>query len=175
MIALRLLKRAIGGRFPVLHDELEFFDGRAQDRPRGHDYRPLDEILQFPNIARPMVRCKHPFKKSISKVCWPTFRSSSAIRPSDQRCLPLPGKAFPGPSRNSRCQRCNTLGFTSNARAASAIHTPCSSRRTAANLNSFVNCLREGTEASCGYHSRLRVDFAASLYPDYAYQSRTIS
>jgi hypothetical protein len=45
--------------------------------------------------------------------------------------------------RNSRRQRCSTLGFTSNARAASVIDTPCSSRRTTANLNSFVNFLRD--------------------------------
>ncbi len=30
------------------------------------------------------MRCKHPFKKSISSACWPTLRSNSAIRPSDQ-------------------------------------------------------------------------------------------
>src|SRR5215471_5349228 len=89
------------------------------------------------------MRCKQPFKKSISRACWPTFRSNSAICPSDQRCFPLPGNALPGPCRNSRRQRCNTFGFTSNARATSAIETPCSSRRTAASLNSFVNCLRD--------------------------------
>jgi hypothetical protein len=32
---------------------------------------------------------------------------------------------------------------TCSIRAASAIETPCSNRRTAANLNSFVNCLRD--------------------------------
>src|SRR6185369_11933062 len=89
------------------------------------------------------MRCKHPFKKSISRACWPTFRSNSAIRPSDQRGLPLPGKTLPAPSRNSRRHRCKTLGPTSSARAASAIDTPCSSRRTAASLNSLVNCLRD--------------------------------
>src|SRR4051794_4787381 len=67
------------------------------------------------------TRCKHPFKKSISSACWPILRSSSAILPSDHRCVPLPGKAFPGPCRNSRRQRCRTLGLTSNARAASVI------------------------------------------------------
>ncbi len=35
------------------------------------------------------------------------------------------------------------VGFTSDARAASAIEIPCSSRRTAAGLHSFVNCLRD--------------------------------
>src|ERR1051326_8008279 len=70
------------------------------------------------------MRCKHPFKKSISSACWPTLRSNSAIRPSDQRCFPLPGKALPGPWRNSRRQRCNTFALTSKARAASPIGTP---------------------------------------------------
>ena len=70
------------------------------------------------------MRCKHPFKKSISSACWPTFRSSSATRPSDQRCFPLPGNALPGPWRNSRRQRCSTFGFTSNARATSADRYP---------------------------------------------------
>src|SRR6266702_2579550 len=79
----------------------------------------------------------------ISSACSPTLRSNSAIRPSDQRCFPFPGNTLPGPCRNSRRQRCNTLGFTSNARAASPIDTPCSSRRTAASLNSLVNCLRD--------------------------------
>ena len=54
----------------------------------------------------------------------------------------FPGNALPGPCRNSRRQRCSTLGLTSNARAASPIDIPCSSRRTAASLNSLVNCLR---------------------------------
>src|ERR1019366_775791 len=88
------------------------------------------------------MRCKHPFKKSISSACWPILRSNSAMRPSAQRCLPAPGNALPGPIRNSRRQRCSTLGLTSNARAASPIETPCSSRRTAASLNSLVNNLR---------------------------------
>jgi len=68
---------------------------------------------------------------------------AAAIRPSDQRCFPLPGNALPGPRRSSRRQRCSTFGFTSNARATSPRDTPCSSRRTAAGLNSFVNCLRD--------------------------------
>src|SRR5271154_3820655 len=87
------------------------------------------------------MRCKHPFKKSSSSACWPIFRSSSAIRPSDQRCFPLPGNTLPGPWRNSRRQRCSTFASTSNARATSPIETPCSSRRTAASLNSLVNVL----------------------------------
>src|SRR6202140_5254686 len=89
------------------------------------------------------MRCKHPFKKSISRACWPILRSNSAMRPSAQRWFPLPGNALPGPVRNSRRQRCSTLGLTSNARAASPMETPCSSRRTAASLNSFVNNLRD--------------------------------
>src|ERR1039457_1270851 len=87
------------------------------------------------------MRCKHPFKKSISRACWPILRSNSAMRPSAQRCLPWPGNTLPGPVRNSRRQRCSTLALTSNARAASPMETPCSSRRTAASLNSFVNIL----------------------------------
>ena len=87
------------------------------------------------------MRCKHPFKKSISRACWPILRSSSAMRPSAQRCFPWPGNTLPGPWRNSRRQRCSTLGFTSNARATSPIETPRSSRCTAASLNSFVNIL----------------------------------
>src|SRR5471030_980038 len=65
------------------------------------------------------------------------------MRPSAQRWFPLPGNALPGTVRNSRLQRCSTLGLTSNARAASPMETPCSSRRTAASLNSFVNNLRD--------------------------------
>jgi hypothetical protein len=41
--------------------------------------------------------------------------------------------------------RCKTFGPTSSAGAASAIDTPCSSRRTAASLNSLVNCLRDNS------------------------------
>src|ERR1700747_170801 len=74
-------------------------------------------------------------------ACWPILRSNSAIRPSDQRCFPLPGNTLPGPWRNSRRQRCSTLVFTSNARATSLMETPCSSRCTAASLNSLVNIL----------------------------------
>src|ERR1700683_1702735 len=106
---------------------------------------PVDRGLPLSacSIRCSSMRCEPPFKKSISSVCWPTLRSTSAIRPSDQRCFPLPGKTLPAPWRNSRRQRCSTLGFTSNARAASPMDTPCSSRRTAASLNSFVNCLRD--------------------------------
>ena len=39
----------------MLHEEFEFADWRTQHRPWRHDYGPLDEILQFPNIARPHV------------------------------------------------------------------------------------------------------------------------
>src|SRR6202050_566339 len=91
--------------------------------------------LSASSIRCSSMRCKHPFKKSISSVCWPILRSSSAILPSLQRCFPLPGKTLPAPWRNSRRQRCSTLGLTSNARAASPIDTPCSSRRTAASVN----------------------------------------
>ena len=98
------------------------------------------------------MRCKHPFKKSISSVCWPIFRSNSAIRPSAQRRCPWPGKTLPGPCRNSRRQRCSTLGLTSNPRATSVIETPASSRRTAANLNSRVNCLRDNPMTQSSIH-----------------------
>src|SRR5579864_3449506 len=57
------------------------------------------------------------------------------------RCFPLPGNTLPGPWRNSRRQRCSTFAFTSNARATSPMDTPCSSRWTAASLNSLVNIL----------------------------------
>src|SRR5882724_8100534 len=87
------------------------------------------------------MRCKLPFKKSISRVCWPILRSSSAMRPSAQRCLPCPGNTLPGPWRISRRQRCSTLGLTSNARATSPIELPRSSRCTAASLNSLVKIL----------------------------------
>src|SRR5450755_2251482 len=93
------------------------------------------------SIRRSSMRCKHPFKKSISSACWPILRSRSAIRPSDQRCFPLPGNTLPGPWRNSRRQRCSTFGFTSKARATSPSDTPCSNRWTAASLNSLVNIL----------------------------------
>src|SRR5271156_4885087 len=63
------------------------------------------------------------------------------MRPTAQRCLPWPGNTLPGPWRISRRQRCNTLGFTSNARATSPTELPRSSRCTAASLNSFVNIL----------------------------------
>jgi hypothetical protein len=82
--------------------------------------------LLLERLGNTWMRCKQPFKKSISRACWPISRSSSAIRPSDHRCFPLPGNALPGPSRNSRHQE-----------------TPCSSCLTAASLNSFVNCLRD--------------------------------
>ena len=78
-----------------------------------------------------------PLQKIDFSACWPILRSNSAIRPSDQRCFPLPGNTLPGPCRNSRRQRCSTLAFTSNARATSPMETPCSSRRTAASLNSL--------------------------------------
>src|ERR1700722_19852626 len=55
MITLSLRQRAIGRRFRVVREALQFADWRAQDWPRGHDYRPLDKILQFPNIARPTM------------------------------------------------------------------------------------------------------------------------
>jgi hypothetical protein len=42
------------------------------------------------NIRCSSMRCKHPFKKSISSACCPTLRSNSAMRPSDQRRCPWP-------------------------------------------------------------------------------------
>jgi hypothetical protein len=64
--------------------------------------------------------------------------SDPAFRPAR---LPVAREGVAWPWRNSRRQRCKTLGLTSNARAASVIETPCPSRRTAASLNSFVNNL----------------------------------
>lgn len=87
---------------------------------------PVDRV--FPgsacSIRYSSMRSEHPCKKSISRACRPTLRSNSAIRPSGQRGLPLPGRTFPGPWRNSLRQRCNTLGFTSHARGASLIDSP---------------------------------------------------
>ena len=51
-------------------------------------------------------------------------------------------RTLPGACRNSRCRRCRTFGLTSSPRAASAIDTPDSKRRTASNLNSLLNFLR---------------------------------
>ena len=53
---------------------------------------------------------------TISNVCWPIFRFNRDCRASSQRRLPAPENALPGPWRNSRRLRCNTFGFTSNAR-----------------------------------------------------------
>ena len=50
------------------------------------------------------------------------------------RRRPNPEKAFSGSSRNSRRHRCNTLAFTSQARATSASLNPISNGRTAATL-----------------------------------------
>src|ERR1019366_3599047 len=80
------------------------------------------------------------------------LRSSSATRPSDQRRCPWPGNALPGACRNSRRQRSNTLGLPSNPRATSASETPASSRRTAASLNSLVNCLRDNPMTQFSIH-----------------------
>src|SRR5580700_469578 len=55
VITFRLRERAIGRRLPGLHEALGFAGWRAQDWPGGQDYRPLDKILQFPDIARPIV------------------------------------------------------------------------------------------------------------------------
>src|SRR5712691_1120004 len=87
--------------------------------------------------------CKHRRKKSFSMAWRPTFRSSSATRLSSARILPWPVNALIPCSCNSRFQRCNTFGLTSQARATSAREAPSSSRLTAASLNSFVNCLRD--------------------------------
>ena len=98
-----------------------------------------------------------------ANACWPILRSNSPIRPSLQRCFPLPGTAFPVPCRNSRRQRWSTFGLTSSALDASAIDTPCSSRLTAANLNSFVNNLRE----LLARPGNLRVTLAVDAFPDH--------
>ncbi len=46
------------------------------------------------SIRASSIRCKRRFKKSISRVCWPIFRPSSAtrpLRPSASRVLETPG------------------------------------------------------------------------------------
>jgi hypothetical protein len=130
-----------------------------------HFFLDLPEDGGFPvnacSIRCSSMRCKQPFKKSISRTCCPIFRSSSGTRPSDQRCFPLPGKTLPGPARNSRRHRCRTFGFTSNPRATSAIDIPCSSRRTAASLNSCVNCLRDNPMTQ--FSIRLKMSLNRSL------------
>jgi hypothetical protein len=121
--------------------------------PDAHDCFLLDLVSDFfadcgfpvtaCRIRRSSMRRKQFFKKSISSVCWPIFRSSCAFSFSSHRRLPAPGNEFPGASRNSCRQRCNKLGFTSNARATSATEEPDSSRCTAASFISRVNFLRD--------------------------------
>src|ERR1700693_3015832 len=82
------------------------------------------------SIRSSSMRCKHPFKKSISRVCLPTFLSSGATLVSSQRRFPPPGKALPGPWRNSFRHRCSRFGLTSNARATSETESPAAIRRT---------------------------------------------
>jgi hypothetical protein len=131
----------------TLQEEREFEEEYGVDpsepEPKEVVWSPEPTGMLF--IRCSSMRCNHPFKKSISRDCWPILRSNSAMRPSAQRCFLLPGNALPGPVRNSRRQRCSPLGFTSNARAASPIKTPCSSRRTTASLNSLVNNLRDNS------------------------------
>jgi hypothetical protein len=93
------------------------------------------------SIRSSSIRCKHPFKKSISRACWPTLRSNCATFVSSQRRFPSPGNAFPGPSRNSFRQRCSRFALTSNARATSATLAPASNRCNAAIFTSFENFL----------------------------------
>ena len=63
-------------------------------------------------LDKPPEAVNNYLQKSISKVCCPIFRSSLACCVSSQRRLPKPGKALPGPWRNSRRQRCKPLGST---------------------------------------------------------------
>src|SRR6516225_3150988 len=104
------------------------------------------------------ILCKQPFKKSISTACWPTFRSNWATLPSSQRRFPRPGKALPGPWRNSLRQRCNRFGLTSNARATSAIDAPASHRCKAASFNSFVNFRRDNIMSQFSIHRILTLN-----------------
>ena len=67
----------------------------------------------------------------------------------------VPGNPLPGPCRTSRRQRSNTLGLTSNSPATSTGSPPASSLRTAASLNSLVNCRRENPMP----HFSLLLDF----------------
>ena len=60
---------------------------------------------------------------------------------SETLALPQTLKAVSTPSRISRRHRCSRFGPISQARATSATDAPLSSRRTAPNLNSFVNFL----------------------------------
>jgi len=50
---------------------------------------------------------------------------------------------MPGARRNSRTQRCNIFGLTSNPGDTSVIETPAPSRPAAASLNSLVNILQD--------------------------------
>jgi hypothetical protein len=49
-------------------------------------------------IHCPSIRCKHLFKKPASEARWPVWRSTSAMRLSPLRALPLPGRALSGAS-----------------------------------------------------------------------------
>src|SRR5262249_33175814 len=82
----------------------------------------------------------------------------------DQRCFPLPGNALPGPCRNSRRQRCSTFGLTSNPRATSPMETPCSSRRTAASLNSLVNILLDNPMTQFSFGWILSLNWLSQLW-----------
>src|SRR6266536_5301702 len=87
--------------------------------------------------------CKALFKKSISRVCWPILRSSSASLLSSARFFPGPLNARSPCSCNSRRQRCRSLGCTSKARATSTTLCPLFRRLTADCLKSLVNFLRD--------------------------------
>src|SRR5215471_11554312 len=124
----------------------------------------LDELIRrgFPvsacSIRCCSMRCKHPFKKSISTACCPTLRSSCATFVSSHRRFPTPGNAFAGPWRNSFRQRCSTFGLTSNARATSATEDPASNCWIAANFSSRVKLRRVKPMNHCSIHRILTLN-----------------
>src|SRR5215467_12723279 len=109
----------------------------------------LDLFVECAPLCRARSRrcsstcCKARFKKSISIVCRPILRSSSAILVSSARFFPAPLNARSPCSCNSRRHRCRSLGCTSSARATSAAVCPLLSRFTAVCLNSLLNFLRD--------------------------------
>src|SRR6188474_2731482 len=67
-------------------DLAQFHQALDRQSPVGlHFFLDLPVDGGFPvsacSIRCSSMRCKHPFKKSISSDCWPILRSNSAIRP----------------------------------------------------------------------------------------------
>jgi hypothetical protein len=76
---------------PLLYEKgkkpAQFHHALDRQSPAGrHFFLDLPVDRGFPvnacSIRCSSMRCKHPFKKTISTVCWPILRSSSEIRPS---------------------------------------------------------------------------------------------